>query len=222
MGPRFGRHRWRDFWRAWQEERRRLWEESGGQGWPPGPTGMPVPPPMAGAWHKFFSDFMGVSPEDHWAFGGRRFTPWHQGIDSFNPFVANLLSKGGGLLPLLVLHFLSDRPRYGNEIMELISEWTRGQWVANPGAIYPLMDELEENGLILGEWEDPEKRTVRIYRLTEEGEQELPRLKAIVRPKLLEAIRALKLMVEGLGDAEGGEGSDGKAGAEAGDGPASA
>ena len=63
-------------------------------------------------------------------------------------------------MPLLVMHFLSDRPRYGNEIMEMISEWTRGQWVPNPGAIYPLMDELEENHLIRGEWEDPEKRTV--------------------------------------------------------------
>jgi DNA-binding PadR family transcriptional regulator len=162
---------------------------------------------MAGAWREFFHDFTGSSPEDHWAFGGRRFTPWHQGIDAFNPFVATLLSKGGGLLPLLVMHFLSDKPRYGNEIMDLISEWTRGQWVANPGAIYPLMDELEEKGLIRGAWEDPEKRTVRVYQLSEEGRQELSQLKSIVRPKLKEAIRVLSLMADGL-NGDHGEGDD--------------
>jgi PadR family transcriptional regulator PadR len=243
MGPPFGRgHRRRrehlkDFWRDWQEERQRLWEELGGHGAPPGPPGppgpgghghpphrgepgergwpaerppwagmpgwapgMPTPPSVGRAFHRLFSEFMGVEPENHWAFGGRRFTPWHQGVDSFNPFVASLLSKGGGLLPLLVMHFLSDRPRYGNEIMEMISEWTRGQWVPNPGAIYPLMDELEENHLIRGEWEDPDKRTVRIYQLTDEGQQELQRVKAIVQPKLKECIRVLTFMADGLGN----------------------
>jgi len=219
------RRKLQDFWQSWQEERQRLWEEMGGHGAPPGPPfgpggphgrggpgmppwpgmpgwppGGPTPPPVARAFHALFSEFMGVAPEDHWAFGGRRFTPWHQGVDSFNPFVASLLSKGGGLLPLLVMHFLSDRPRYGNELMEMISEWTRGQWVPNPGAIYPLMDELEEHHLIRGEWEDPDKRTVRIYQLTEEGQQELQRVKAIVQPKLVECVRVLKFIADGLGD----------------------
>lgn len=149
---------------------------------------------------------MGDWPEHHWAFGGRRFSPWHQGMDSFNPFIASLLSKGGGLLPLYVLHLLSQKPRYGNEIMDLISESTDGQWVANPGAIYPLMTLLEKQGLVQGQWEDPRKRTVRIYNLTAIGEQELTRLKAIVRPKLNEAIRALQRLAHDLnGDANGGE-----------------
>jgi DNA-binding PadR family transcriptional regulator len=149
-------------------------------------------------WRQFFHDQMGVNPEDHWAFGGRRFTPWHQGVDTFNPFIATLLSKGGGLLPLLVLHFLSDRPRYGNEIMDLISEWTRGQWVANPGAIYPLMGELESEGFIRGEWEDPDKRTVRVYHLADAGHDELARLRAIIGSKLTEAVEVLTLIADGL------------------------
>ena len=94
---------------------------------------------MVHAWRNFFHNFMGAWPEEHWAFGGRRFSPWHQGIDSFNPFVATLLSKGGGLLPLLVMHLLDQEPRYGNEIMELIAERTQGQRVANPGANYPML-----------------------------------------------------------------------------------
>jgi PadR family transcriptional regulator PadR len=207
MRHKRGRDR-RDFWRAWREERRRLWEESGGPPWEPG-HGPPGPPPieMAHAWREFFHSYMGDWPEHHWAFGGRRFSPWHQGLDSFNPFVASLLSKGGGLLPVYVLHLLARQPRYGNEIMDILTERTGGQWVANPGAIYPLMTMLEAHGLVEGEWEDPHKRTVRIYRLTGDGEQELARIKTIVRPKLREAIAVLEKLVSDL-NGDKGEGDE--------------
>ncbi|KAA3660884.1 MAG: PadR family transcriptional regulator, partial [Chloroflexi bacterium] len=69
---------------------------------------------------------------------------------------------------------------------------------ANPGAIYPVMTMLEKQGFIVGEWEDPYKRTVRIYRLTETGQQEMSRLKAIVRPKLEEAIAVLQDLAKDL------------------------
>jgi len=219
---RRGRHQ-RDFWRAWREEMRRQYREEhpgedetsddGGQDdgqddikfefkwrgggpppWAKPPIG-PPPPEVIHAWREFFHEHMGSWPEKHWAFGGRRFNPWHQGMATFNPFVASLLSKGGGLLPLLVLHLVGQKPRYGNEVMTEIAEKTQGQWVPNPGAIYPLMTELEDQGLIRGEWEDPDKRTVKIYHLTESGEQELARMKAIIRPKILEAVEVMRQMV---------------------------
>jgi PadR family transcriptional regulator PadR len=154
---------------------------------------------MAHAWREFFHEHTGRWPEDHWAFGGRRFKPWHQGIDAYNPFIASLLSKGGGLLPLIVLDVLADAPRYGNEIMDRIAERTGGHWIANPGAIYPLMTALEAEGFVEGEWEGPDKRTVRIYRLTEAGEAELARMRTIVRPRLEEAVTVLQNLIEGLG-----------------------
>ena len=200
-----------NFWWDWQEE----WQRLRGEG-PPGPPGPPEPPRPPGppwshpagppspemlhAWRDFFHRFTGDWPEQHWAFGGRRFRPWHQGDVSFNPFVANLFSQGGGLLPLIVLHLLADKPRYGNELMTLISQKTSGQWLANPGAIYPLMSELEERGLVVGEWEDPRKRTMRVYQLTPKGEREMNRVKAIVRPKLNEAIEVLQSLVGDLND----------------------
>ena len=141
---------------------------------------------------------MGTYPEDHWAFRGRRFSPWRQGDDSFNPFVASLLNKGGGLLPLLVLHLLAQKPRYGNEVMEEIGRKTQGQWIANPGAIYPLMTILEEESLITGQWEDPRKRTVRIYEITEKGQAEMARMRDIVKPKLDEALDVLEALSEEL------------------------
>lgn len=189
----------KNFWRDWQAEQERFWKTHGGrQDHHHGPR-FPGPE-MARAWRAFFHDFMGAWPEEHWAFSGRRFNPWHQGVDTFNPFVAGLLSKGGGLLPLYVMQLLSERPYYANELMSLISERTGRQWMANPGAIYPLMNHLERHGLIEGEWEDPRKRTVRVYHLTGAGIRELACLKSIVRPKLEEAIEVLQDLVDDLDD----------------------
>lgn len=193
-GKSHRRRRDHNFWREWKEEHKRNAETTGR------PRGGRRHSPRhlmrirAQMWRQFFHQYMGEYPEDHWAFRGRRFNPWRQGEDAFNPFVATLLSKGGGLLPLLVLDMLVQKARYGNEIMEEIGRKTDGQWVANPGAIYPLMTVLEEAGLIDGQWEDPRKRTVRVYEITEKGRLELPRLKAIVKPKLDEALAVLAVI----------------------------
>ena len=153
------------------------------------------------AWHRHFASFLGVAPEKHWLFKGRRFKPWISkgGPGLFNPFVAIVLSRGGGLLSLYVLHLLAEQPRYGNDIMREIEERTQGAWGPNPGAVYPLLNSLEERELIEGKWEDPEKRTRRIYRLLPDGENELERLKEVMRPKLEQAIEIMRDLSEDLG-----------------------
>ena len=65
------------------------------------------------------------------------------------------------------------------------------------------MTVLEEEGLITGQWEDPRKRTVRIYEITEKGRGEMQRIRAIVKPKLEEALDVLELLNNDLtGDDE--------------------
>lgn len=154
------------------------------------------------AWEAHFTDFLGMPPRKHWLFGGRRFKPWSSmrwGPPAlFNPFVAELLSKGGGLLPLFVLHLLAEKARYGNDIMRAIEERTHGRWASNPGAIYPLLNAMEDSGLVVGDWEEPEKRTRRIYRLTPAGQEEYARLKEVMRPKLEEAINVLEDLYDDL------------------------
>ncbi|MFQ5923008.1 MAG: helix-turn-helix transcriptional regulator [Anaerolineales bacterium] len=161
------------------------------------------------AWRKHFTSFLGVAPEEHWVFKGRRFKPWTSGKlgppGLFNPIVAMVLSRGGGLLSLYVLHLLAEKPRYGNDIMKEIELRTRGGWGPNPGAVYPLLTSMEERGLVEGKWEDPEKRTRRIYRLTPAGKDELERLKEVMRPKLEDAIQILRHLNADLDlDVEGG------------------
>ena len=170
-----------------QRGRRRqdFWEEDYGQG---GPR----------HWRERFEQFLGQPPEEHWMFGRRRFQPWQRGMAFFNPFVSMALSRRGGLLPLYVLHLLAQQPRYGNELMNVIAERTAGGWSANPGAIYPLLNELEEYGLIRGEWEDPTRRTVRRYTITESGRDELARLKAVIQPRLQEAVEVFQGLFDDL------------------------
>ena len=200
-GQRHPEHGRRNFWHEWRDERH---HHRGGE--MEILVGQPLSPKEMEAWREFFHKNFGNWPEEHWLFGGRRFSPWHQGLDSFNPFVATLLSKGGGLLPLYVLHLVAQQPRYGNEIMDRLAERTNGQWVSNPGAIYPLLGLLEQEGFISGKWEDPEKRTIRIYTITPSGEAEVSRIRAILTPKIEETLRVLQAFVADLHN--GAAGSD--------------
>ena len=161
------------------------------------------------AWRKHFASFLGVAPEEHWVFKGRRFKPWTSGkLEApglFNPIVAMVLSRGGGLLSLYVLHLLAEKPRYGNDIMKEIEVRTGGGWGPNPGAVYPLLSSMEEREFVEGKWEDPDKRTRRIYSLTPEGKYEFERLMEVMRPKLEDAIQILRHLNADLDfDVEGG------------------
>ncbi len=158
------------------------------------------------AWRRHLHDFLGHAPEEHWFFKGRRFKQGRWGppdLVGFNPFVSMMLSPGSGLLPLYVLHLLTERPRYGNEIMKEIRSRTHKQWKGKPASVYPLLTMLEAQGLVIGEWEDEKKRTRRFYRITDAGRDELQRLKEVLRPGLVEAIAVLQEICADLYEEKG-------------------
>jgi PadR family transcriptional regulator, regulatory protein PadR len=99
-----------------------------------------------------------------------------------DPFTGELRRRE--VLPLLVLHLISDTPSYGNQLMERIAAMTAGVLSVNPNTMYPLLRRLESRGLIRGDWEHPERRTRRYYSLTDEGREEYARLVEEVRPFL--------------------------------------
>jgi DNA-binding PadR family transcriptional regulator len=109
-----------------------------------------------------------------------------------DPLLSEL--RRGGLLPLLVLHFLSDGPSYGNQLMERISTVTGGLLAVNPNTMYPLLRTLESQGMVAGEWEHPERRSRRFYRLTEAGEGERDRLRGEIEPYLDAVARSVDLI----------------------------
>jgi PadR family transcriptional regulator, regulatory protein PadR len=106
-------------------------------------------------------------------------TPTRKGQD---PFTGGLRRRE--VLPLLVLHLISQGPSYGNQLMERIGGMTAGVLSVNPNTMYPLLRQLESRGLIEGQWEHPERRSRRYYTLTAEGTKEYGRLVEEVRPFL--------------------------------------
>ena len=52
-----------------------------------------------------------------------------------------------GLRPL-VYHLLSQGPRSGAELMDDIERVSRGFWRPSPGSIYPLLEEMAQDGAI--------------------------------------------------------------------------
>ena len=103
-----------------------------------------------------------------------------------DPFTGELRRRD--VLPLLVLHYISEGPSYGNQLMERISAVTEGVLSVNPNTMYPLLRSLEAKGLIDGSWEHPERRSRRYYAITEAGREEYERLEREVRP-FLESIQ---------------------------------
>jgi DNA-binding PadR family transcriptional regulator len=99
-----------------------------------------------------------------------------------DPFTGELRRRA--ILPLLVMHLINESPSYGNQLMERIGAMTAGVLSVNPNTMYPLLRQLESRGLIEGQWEHPERRSRRYYKLTREGEAEYARLVEEVRPFL--------------------------------------
>jgi PadR family transcriptional regulator len=115
--------------------------------------------------------------------------PTTGGAGSTDPLVGDL--RRAGLLPLLVLHFVSLEPSYGNQLIERIAALTGGALAVNPNTMYPLLRTLEAQGFVAGEWEHPERRSRRFYRMTEAGAAERARLAADVGPRLERIARSI-------------------------------
>jgi DNA-binding PadR family transcriptional regulator len=112
------------------------------------------------------------------------------GAGSTDPLIGDL--RRAGLLPLLVLHFLSAEESYGNQLIERIADLTGGALAVNPNTMYPLLRTLEAQGLVDGEWEHPERRSRRFYRATAEGVAERNRLAEQLGPRLDRISRSIE------------------------------
>jgi DNA-binding PadR family transcriptional regulator len=101
------------------------------------------------------------------------------------------------MFTLLVLHliFHSDTgASYGNQLIESIEQITDKAVSLNPNTIYPLLRELESGGLIEGRWEHPQKRSRRLYTITEGGREEYARLREGIEPFLDSIVKTVSLI----------------------------
>ena len=103
----------------------------------------------------------------HWGggFGGPGGAWWPGPPGPAGPARGTKASRGDVRAAILAL--LREGPRNGYQIMSEIEERSGGAWRPSPGAVYPALSQLADEGLIMGE-ESGGRRT---FRLTEAGRQ---------------------------------------------------
>jgi DNA-binding PadR family transcriptional regulator len=113
-------------------------------------------PPWAGHWGG-----------GHWSgvFGGQR--GWFPGPPPGRPGPAKGTKASRGDVRAAILALLRDGPRNGYQIMSEIEERSGGAWRPSPGAVYPALSQLADEGLITSE----ESAGRRAYRLTDAGRE---------------------------------------------------
>ncbi|GAA3100360.1 PadR family transcriptional regulator [Nonomuraea salmonea] len=64
-----------------------------------------------------------------------------------------------------ILALLAEEPRNGYQIIQEIAERSEGGWKPSPGAVYPALQQLTDEGLVISE-ENEGRKT---FKLTQEG-----------------------------------------------------
>ena len=76
-----------------------------------------------------------------------------------------------GYIRMGVLILLNKKPSHGYEIMKEINSRTKGFWQPTAGGVYPILRDLEKSGYIKGHWETQKNRRLKVYKITQSGEQ---------------------------------------------------
>jgi DNA-binding PadR family transcriptional regulator len=119
------------------------------------------------------------------------------GPGTSDPLVGEL--RRAGLVRVLVLHFCSQGPCYGNQLIDRITQLTGGLVAVNPNTMYPMLRSLEAEGLVAGEWEHPERRSRRFYRITDRGRDESAEMRERVDTSLDRLAGSIEAIREELG-----------------------
>ena len=80
------------------------------------------------------------------------------------PFGWKFHKKRG--LRFWIVSLLARSPRNGAELMDTIEGMSQGWWRPSPGSIYPILEDLEKDGVI-------RKRNDGRYELTQKGKEEI-------------------------------------------------
>ena len=104
--------------------------------------------------------------------------------------------KSRTVFPLLILHLVREKPQYGNALIGQIKELSAGVMSVSPNTVYPLLRRLEEKGYVEGEWERPDTRSRRFYKITPSGEEKYVEIKANMEEHLLRVKRAIESLHE--------------------------
>jgi DNA-binding PadR family transcriptional regulator len=123
----------------------------------PGPQARDHHPRGYGRGGHPFAEFAGGRRHRHGPFGG----PGGGPFEAPGPFGGGQRGRGGrpgprgrhgraqrGDVRTAALLLLNEQPMHGYQLMQAIAERTSGAWQPSPGAIYPTLNQLQDEGLI--------------------------------------------------------------------------
>jgi DNA-binding PadR family transcriptional regulator len=105
----------------------------------------------------------GRGPHGGFGRGGFPFGPGSMGAGGFGGFGGMRARRGD--IREAVLRLLSERPMHGYQIIQELSARSGGSWSPSAGSVYPTLQMLADEGLILGQ----ESGGKKVFSLTESG-----------------------------------------------------
>jgi len=81
-----------------------------------------------------------------------------------------------GVPELLILQLLSERERYGYELVKAIQLQSKEAFAFGEGCVYPILHYLEETKLVNSRRQEADGRTRNYYQLTPKGRKRLEEL----------------------------------------------
>jgi DNA-binding PadR family transcriptional regulator len=82
---------------------------------------------------------------------------------------------------LIILWILNNKRLYGNAIINKINNFypDKDRKITGSSRIYPMLHDLEDNGLIEGTWENRGRQRIKYYEITDKGREEILRVKKV-------------------------------------------
>lgn len=77
-----------------------------------------------------------------------------------------------GHLEGLLLAVLADEPGHGYVLSQRLGARSGGELAVPEGSLYPALQRLERQGLVMSDWDTSEGRRRRVYRLAVSGRQQ--------------------------------------------------
>ena len=89
----------------------------------------------------------------------------------------------------IILWLVSQKPMSGYRIVKEMKKLTGQNF--HSGVVYPLLYELEEKGLTVGDWVQKGRRHIKYYSITEKGINLLNRLRELLEMPIREVLKDL-------------------------------
>lgn len=103
-----------------------------------------------------------------------------------------------GMLSYYVLSILEIKKMYGSQIIDQITNMTRGEWRPSPGSIYPMLQKMVKLGLVTEYVDKSRGQSTRVYELTASGIDALRDMREEIKPRLKKTIELLNQHLQEL------------------------